>query len=270
MSVKCKESYSSSSCITALIYLFYFRHRANKAKQSLASHGKAPNTTGTKHQKGDNPEKLERQLSRASRGLTSFHRRAPLTDDLLQFDMMGMMMPQPPPPVNTNFTSTGSSSVLPQLNSSNEGAGVESPSPAAPSPLDEPQTVVNPSVDPTMPKLSPHPPADESSEKDGGTVTGKPAAENVSNGVVDSAAKPAENASTVVQKSLTDSVFSPISWPTCQMDVIKNASVHSWISSQQRQIDSLNLKRPILPSKDCEQDELVTNALYSFDQVSVW
>ncbi|XP_033748042.1 LOW QUALITY PROTEIN: mediator of RNA polymerase II transcription subunit 13-like [Pecten maximus] len=246
------------------------RHRANKAKQSLASHGKGPNTAGTKHQKGENPEKLDRQQSRVNRSLTSFHRRAPLTDDLLQFDMMGMMpQVQPLPPPTANFSSTASANVLPQLN---EGVGVESPSPAAPSPLDEPhsQTVVNPSVDPTMPKLSPHPPAEETAEKEVGAAVGKPAAESVINGGVDNVAKPTENASSVSQKALTDSVFSPNSWPTSQGDIVKNSNVNSWISSQQRQIDSMNLKRPVLPSKDCEQDELVTNALYSFEQVNVW
>lgn len=267
---------------------------------------------GPKHSK-DNPEKLERQTSRMGIRSVSFHRRDPLSEDLSQFDMSGILIPQTTQQTSAgsggatvNFNTTSSTTpanpgTLPHLNSSNEAVSVESLSPAAPSPLEDPNSQANhQAVDPTMPKLSPHPPAEDSGEKDGVPVVSASGANkgNINNNasqkvvaniigqIEKNTVKPVDTAqpnnivtdtpsfTTTQQKIVSDiSAFSPntSNWTSTQMEAAaRNASTTNWITSQQRLTDVSLLKRPVLASKESEEDELVTKSLYAFDQVNFW
>ena len=109
-------------------------------------------------EKGDREEKkTERQHSRHGRSSVPFHRRqAQLQDDLLQFDMERVMSHLPPNPA---FLPTGSTTIPPQGGSTPVPEGpIDTPN-SAPSPLDPPPNL--PSLEPTMPTLSPHPPSNK-------------------------------------------------------------------------------------------------------------
>ncbi|XP_012936661.2 mediator of RNA polymerase II transcription subunit 13-like isoform X1 [Aplysia californica] len=154
-----------------------FTDPASKVNCNCVKHRKkaqGKGALGGKHGKGEKPDKLERQLSRHSRNSVPFHRRGHQMDDLLQFDVEGMMahsLPatQPNPafcPTGTTTmasSSSNSSTTTPQGRSStpmhDSVLPVDTPN-SAPSPLDEPQPPTSSTtMDPTMPTLSPHPPS---------------------------------------------------------------------------------------------------------------
>lgn len=259
------------------VLYIYFRHRA-KNKVGLAGQGKGVAVGTGKHTKGDKPEKLERQQTRLNRSVP-FHRRSPLTDDLLQFDMD--IIPQVQVASGSNsFNSTNNSVSLPQLKNSSDINSVESPSPAAPSPLDEPnnQLVNNQSVDPTMPKLSPHPPAEAGTDKDStnsnsvkpmsGDSNQSTVIPNGSNDFIkpNDASTPKANVASGGGGDVN--VFSPSVW--ANQSEAKAASINNWIKSQQKQVDCFGMKRPNLPTLNSDQDELVTESLYNFDTIQNW
>lgn len=259
------------------VLYIYFRHRA-KNKVGLAGQGKGIAVGTGKHTKGDKPEKLERQQTRLNRSVP-FHRRSPLTDDLLQFDMD--IIPQVQVASGSNsFNSTNNSVSLPQLKNSSDINSVESPSPAAPSPLDEPnnQLVNNQSVDPTMPKLSPHPPAEAGTDKDStnsnsvkpvsGDSNQSTVIPNGSNDFIKPSDASTPKANVASGGGGDVNVFSPSVW--ANQSEAKAASINNWIKSQQKQVDCFGMKRPNLPTLNSDQDELVTESLYNFDTIQNW
>ena len=245
--------------------LLSFSHKA-KNKPGLAGQDKLKNPALGKAQKGDKPEKMERQQSRLGRGATPFHRRIGAPDDVIQCDSPLLMGATGP---NTgNYGGAGMGGPLPQLNSTEGGgAAVESLSPADMSPLDEQQSQ-NQILDPSMPKLSPHPPVEASGDKDVNSAN-KPTTDTHQNSVISGAGgdfiKPADSST---PKGI-DSVLSPLEgWG--QQSEAKTASINSWIKSQQTQRDTQGIKRPALPTHDADQDELVIKSLYDFNSVKSW
>lgn len=210
-----------------------------------------------KHQKG---EKIERQQSRHNRNVTPFHRRTPLTDDLLQFDMDNVVPRQP----ESGSVGFSSSTPLPQLNNT-EIPSVGSPSSAAPSPLDEPhsQPISNQNMDPVMPTLSPQFPSKSGENKDSGNSKNGPTesqADVILNGHADFYSKQGS--------TRHDIGVSPDGLPHGTES--RYSTVHSWLFSQQKQFNGHGMKRPSLPTKELNDDELVTDALYSFSSIRNW
>lgn len=252
--------------IVNVIYALYnCRHRLLKNKPTLTGPSKGQPLPTSKHGKGDSKqEKGERPPSRLGRS-TPFHRQSTVGDASLDIDLLVQRVPVQ----GVNFTPAPVSSALPQLNNSGEGnTGIESvQSPAAvPSPLEEPhsQSHASQSGEPTMPKLSPHPPP-EVPEKEGNAT--KPPAGNVGNlvnGHVDFA-KPFD----VSTPKTAENVFSP---PAEQSEA-KNASINRWIKSnhlQQKPVEIPGIKRPLLPTQLTDGDPFVTQNLYNLDRLNVW
>ncbi|XP_046361472.2 mediator of RNA polymerase II transcription subunit 13-like isoform X2 [Haliotis rufescens] len=220
--------------------------------------GQSKSFPSGKH-KGEKQEKLERQQSRHGRSATPFHRRSPIMDDLMQFDIDLRLPPNPA------FCPTGGTTIAPQGQSTPNETNVDTPS--APSPLDELQPLVNSTMDPPMPTLSPHPPQKLiGNEKEVcGKQTGS-ASENqngfMCSGFPDYYPKNEEG----VSKS--DAMDSPCHWG----QESKHDSVNNWLQSQHRQMElTRGLKRPSLPTKDAdEEEELVTDSLYNMNSVQQW
>ena len=112
-------------------------------------------------------ERLERQQSRHGRSSVPFHRRQAVAEDMLQFDMERIMSHLPPNPA---FCPTGSTTIPPQGGSTPVPEGPMDTPNSAPSPLDPPPNL--PSMEPTMPTLSPHPPSKFLGGGGGGAVNG--------------------------------------------------------------------------------------------------
>lgn len=122
-------------------------------KMKTAAQGKS--LSSGKHGKGDKPDKPERQQSRHGRNSVPFHRRTPILDDNFQFDMERVLSHLPPNPA---FCPTGSTTIPPQGGSTPVPEGPMDTPTSAPSPLEPPPPNL-PSMEPTMPTLSPHPPS---------------------------------------------------------------------------------------------------------------
>lgn len=127
-----------------------------KDKDSEKEKGeKGDKDKGEKSDKEDKrTERFERQQSRHSRSSVPFHRRQAVMEDMLQFDMERIMSHLPPNPA---FCPTGSTTIPPQGGSTPVPEGPMDTPNSAPSPLDPPPNL--PSMEPTMPTLSPHPPS---------------------------------------------------------------------------------------------------------------
>lgn len=245
------------------------RHRLLKNKPALTTQNKTQTVGTPKHGKGDvKQEKIERPPSRVGRNNTlPFHRQSAVNDAPIDIDSL---MPRVPAQGANFNNSTSAASALPQLNCANEGnTAMEIHSPAAvPSPLlEEPhsQSHANQGVgEPTMPKLSPHPPP-EVQEKEG---VAKPSASDTSNAMVNGHvdfAKPND----VSTPKVTENVFSP---PWVQSEA-KSASIDHWIKSQQQQhkhLDIPGIKRPLLPTLQTDDDSLVTENLYNLETLNTW
>ncbi|XP_076453407.1 mediator of RNA polymerase II transcription subunit 13-like [Babylonia areolata] len=125
----------------------------------------------TDKEKGEKEEKkterLERQQSRHGRSSVPFHRRqTQVQDDVLQFDVERVMSHLPPNPA---FLPTGSTTIPPQGGSTPvPDVPMDTPT-SAPSPLDPPPNL--PSLEPTMPTLSPHPPSKQQGAGGTGAAT---------------------------------------------------------------------------------------------------
>ena len=139
------------------------RVNCNCVKHRKKAQGKG--AVGGKHGKGIKPE--DRPRHHSQRSSVPFHRRSPQTDDLLQFDVEGMMA-HSLPQANPAFIPTGATTIVNSNNTTPQGGRstpmhdsmlpVDTPN-SAPSPLDEPQPPASSTMDPTMPTLSPHPPS---------------------------------------------------------------------------------------------------------------
>jgi hypothetical protein len=229
------------------------RHRGSKNKLGQQNKSNLPPVG----KKGDKPDKLERQQSRLPRGAIPFHRRHLMGEDAAQNDVPLVLSGSVP-----SFNSSTGNALLPQLNNSTEtnggaAASVEA-SPADMSPLTAPQSP----PDPTMPKLSPHPPIDAGTDnKTSKTSMEAPLQNNTPGEFI----KPA-NAST---PKVAENIPSPLSWPGQQSEA-KTASINNWIKSSQPQAEVQGIKRPVLPAKDTDQDELVTKSLYDYQFIQSW
>ncbi|KAK3084678.1 hypothetical protein FSP39_017312 [Pinctada imbricata] len=264
-SARVTEKVSHDNCTTAGIAK---RHKSRN-KTNVANQDKLKNPALGKVQKGDKPEKVERQQSRFTRGAAPFHRRLGASEDIVQCD--SPMLSGTSAPVSSNFGGSVTGTNLPQLNST-EGVATagESPSPADMSPLDEHQSQ-NQILDPSMPKLSPHPPADTAGERDTSAINNNKSHNEQqtqsasATGGSSEFIKPCESST---PKGI-DGVLSPLeSWG--QQSEAKTASINSWIKSQQPQQDIQGIKRPALPMHDADQDELVITSLYDFNPVKSW
>ena len=231
--------------------------RQRKLKGSSAGQGK--NFVAGKH-KCDKQDKLERQQSRHGRNSMPFHRRSPVTDDLMQFDMDSIMSRMPPNPA---FCPTGGTTVQPQGHSTPNETNIDTPS--APSPLDEPQPLGNQCVDPPMPTLSPHPPTKVGGDKE---FSGKSGAVPDSQG--DACSGFQEFYDSKPDEGLTKTESSSYHWNSLDS---KNESVNNWLQSQHRHVvdSQAGPKRPCLPSKETDQQlDLVTDSLYNFNPLQEW
>ncbi|XP_062591831.1 mediator of RNA polymerase II transcription subunit 13-like [Saccostrea cucullata] len=220
------------------------RHRG--AKNKLTQQNKSIPPVG---KKGDKPEKLDRQQSRLARGAAPFHRRHLMVEDTSQSDMPLVLSG----PV-ASFNSTAGNALLPQLNNSTETTGGTAASVEAASPADMSPLNGHPSPpDPAMPKLSPHPPVDTGTEnKPVKMATEAPPQANTAFEFI----KPA----TASTPKVAENILSPLSWPGQQSEA-KTASINNWIKSSQPQPEVTSIKRPVLPAKDTDEDELVTKSL---------
>ena len=245
--------------------MLYFRHRLSKNKPILAGQNKMQSGATNKHGKGDaKPEKIERPPSRLGRSsAVPFHRQSNMSDSHVDVDLLIQRIPVQ----GMNFISAAGSNALPQLNNAGEGTtAMEVHSPAAvPSPLEEPhsQSHASQSGEPTMPKLSPHPPP-EVPDKEGAS---KPATENTSamvNGHVEFA-KPSDVST---PKVAVENVTSP-AWVQSEA---KTASINHWIKTNQqhRHADMLLFKPPSLPTLETDGDNFVTENLYNLDPLNSW
>ncbi|ESO97898.1 hypothetical protein LOTGIDRAFT_153005 [Lottia gigantea] len=235
------------------------RHRKMKAGQGKTSSGK--------HAKSEKQEKLERQLSRHGRNVTPFHRRSLVTDDMLQFDM-NIMLTQPQNNSNNNFCGSGGNNNMPSGQSNLNDSNIDDPS-SPPSPLDEPQPLVNSNMEPPMPTLSPHPPPKINGEKDYGVKSSN--VSDISNGVCgpngEFFPKQEEPPLSGLKVESCDNSFN---WTQSEA---KRESVNVWLQSQQKQVEILGLKRPpLLPTfeGDKSQEDLVTDSLYNLDPLNAW
>lgn len=207
--------------------------------------------------KGDKPDKLERQQSRLSRGSLPFHRRH-VVEDATQNDMPLVLSGS-----TASFNSASGNALLPQLNNSTETNGgtvasVEAASPADMSPMTGPQSP----PDPAMPKLSPHPPVDAGTDiKTAKAITEAPPQTNPASEFI----KP----TTASTPKVADNILSPLSWPGQQSEA-KTASINNWIKTSQPHPEVPGIKRPVLPAKDTDEDELVTKFLYDYQSIHSW
>ena len=152
------------------------RHRKMKAAAQAKSKSSGKKEKDSEKEKGDKEkgekedkktERLERQQSRHGRSSVPFHRRQAVAEDMLQFDMERIMSHLPPNPA---FCPTGSTTIPPQGGSTPVPEGPMDTPNSAPSPLDPPPNL--PSMEPTMPTLSPHPPSKFLGGGGGGAVNG--------------------------------------------------------------------------------------------------
>lgn len=161
------------------------------------------------------------------------------------------------------FNSAPGNSLLPQLNNSTETNGgtvasVEAASPADMSPMTGPQSP----PDPAMPKLSPHPPVDAGTDnKTAKLITEAPPQTNPASEFI----KP----TTASTPKVADNILSPLSWPGQQSEA-KTASINNWIKTSQPHPEVPGIKRPVLPAKDTDEDELVTKFLYDYQSIHSW
>jgi len=248
----------------------------------------------------------ERQQSRMFRTVP-FHRRNRTVEDFVNHDVDAFVsrVPQGMPSSNMSSQSQSngqSSTPLPQSGTSASADGlatvgnvnIESPASNAPSPLEDSHNHATleggVAMDPTMPTLSPHPPALKHGEKDlaaSGPVkpghNGEPsiASQNVNvNGAnvlvncvtTDTNAFHKPLGASNVHKMETgcgNVVTNGTHWSQQSLESTK-ANINSWLRSQQKQSDHKTFKRPCLPTVDGDSEELVTDSLYNFDSVSGW
>lgn len=235
------------------------RHRLLKNKPILTGQNKTQQGTTNKHGKGDfKTDKNERPPSRLGRS-TAFHRQS-TTAEVVDVDLLM----QRATVQGVNFApAQGPGGTLPQLNNTGEGSTVpEGHSPAAvPSPLEEPNSHshVSQSGEPTMPKLSPHPPPEVPETKP--VVENNPSA--MVNGHVDFA-KPND----VSTPKAAENVMSP-PWVPSEA---KSVSINNWIKSHQlhKHVEVPGIKRPLLPTLQTDGDSFVTENLYNLDPLNTW
>lgn len=250
----------------AAVGVWNFNDPSVKTTCNCARHRGAKNKLGQQNKsvvplvgkKGDKPDKLERQQSRLSRGSLPFHRRHIVVEDATQNDMPLVLSGSTAP-----FNSAPGNSLLPQLNNSTETNGgtvasVEAASPADMSPMTGPQSP----PDPAMPKLSPHPPVDAGTDnKTAKLITEAPPQTNPASEFI----KP----TTASTPKVADNILSPLSWPGQQSEA-KTASINNWIKTSQPHPEVPGIKRPVLPAKDTDEDELVTKFLYDYQSIHSW
>ncbi|XP_076473040.1 mediator of RNA polymerase II transcription subunit 13-like [Babylonia areolata] len=137
------------------------KHRKMKSAPQSKSKSSGKKDKDSEKEKGDKEKgekekeekKVERQQSRHSRSSIPFHRRqAQIQEDVLQFDIERIMSHLPPNPA---FLPTGSTTIPPQGGSTPVPEVAADTPNSAPSPLDPPPNL--PSLEPTMPTLSPQP-----------------------------------------------------------------------------------------------------------------
>ena len=270
------------------------RTKASKNKTSLNQAGKPVDK-----KKGD---KLERQHSRFLR-TTPFHRRTQTMEDFMHHDM-DTFMPRGPPSTgcvgNSGVTQVGAGATAPVQpistsdNVNINSVGLESPASIAPSPLEDShnqnQLENGASMDPTMPTLSPHPPVLKHTEKDSSLLkhqvqsdqntnanTNNSNSNIVNNSIVNGVTSESGlypkslNMSVLKTENLTSLNSVPYSWNQPVLENTKANNINSWLRSQQKQVDySKGFKRPILPTLDGDDEELITETLYNFDTVHNW
>ena len=303
------------------ICLSCFRSKGNKPRPGSLNKGGSTSGGSGKHGKGERTEKLEKQLSRhGHRGAIPFHRRSPVADELLLQDIdMVTTQRMANPAFSSASSSTNnfkgattvaagsaaavpSNTSLPQLHNTTattpagvSGVGgdqsLDSPHSAAPSPLDASHSApsLSQNTDPTMPTLSPHPPAtkndggggsvvklennsasntkqNESQDASAGgagaattTTPGGAAAGDIYTKTPGSVAK-SENFTSPYQSNVGDS----------KMD-----SVSHWVDSHRPPTEQFGIiKRPTLKKRDYEEgemaEELPTESLYDFNSLNAW
>ncbi|WAR03620.1 MED13-like protein, partial [Mya arenaria] len=240
----------------------------------------------------------ERQQSRMFRS-APFHRRNQTVDDFVQYDMDAFVsrIPQGMSQNSGVSASNSASTPIPQGSTSagSEGAttvgtvNIESPASNVPSPLEDSHNHANleggVAMDPTMPTLSPHPPALKHGDKEMGGAN-KPVqsvdpstSQNVNignntsvmvNGVTsDNNAFHKPLLSNVLKLDPNSGINNSINWNQQSLESTK-ANINSWLRSQQKQSDHKTFKRPCLPTVDGDTEQLATDSLYNFDSVSNW
>ncbi|PSN30681.1 hypothetical protein C0J52_20854 [Blattella germanica] len=253
------------------------------------------NIGGVKSLKGEKNEKGIRGSGRG--GVMPFHRRSPLAEDgAWAVEVAGPLSrlvggsgtsPGGPPSYPRGQSMTPNP--LPNLHGGGESLpvpSVGSPASAAPSPLPNPhsQPASVPPADPTMPTLSPHPPASNS-----GAGQPQPATPLESQDKVTPAATPSDLNGPKSVSSVSNQVFSPypatssVEPATKPVDSVGGgsqgpASAHSVAApapaSNAMPPDYVTLKRPILSSKEYEsilmEEEQPSELLYDYSTLDAW
>lgn len=255
------------------------KQQANQPKPVVSS-ANTNSQSGAGGKRGERNDKLEKQQLRHARGITPFHRRSPINDELPVVDMELSSSQRLTVPPNPSYQFKGSSTAavptgLPQLRTSlldpiSSGA---SPHSSAPSPLvashSQPASVTQ--TDPTMPTLSPHPPASKENDLPVGEESGPTDTHDLphSNTVISPLDLNKEG-----PKSISDQVFSPYSTP---LDQNKTSDIINWTQSQGTNTatteSTQGLKRPCLPAKTYEEpmeDDVLSDRLYDYSALDAW
>ncbi len=299
--------------------LMCFRGKAGKRTGvgSLNKSSLVPGMKGKAPGEKDDPVSGSQGAGQGRHG-RPFHRRSTITDEFLQHDID--LMTQQMPIYGGARVSGGTTSQMP-LRPTPNYESIDSPPSAAPSPLvatqPQPSQVTN-GGDPTMPTLSPHPPAikeekltpggaasssagsnSQSESQDGvgsgagtpGSAATTPGASTTPGGSSGNSGLPNGNVphmvngtgcgpdlfpsgSTSVKTPGAPGAVTPKSeLAALLMDTVKVENVNSWLDSEKAK-SGLNggIKRPMLPGKsyDENQDELLTESLYDFNQLNAW
>uniref|UniRef100_T1IJV1 Mediator of RNA polymerase II transcription subunit 13 n=1 Tax=Strigamia maritima TaxID=126957 RepID=T1IJV1_STRMM len=276
--------------------------KCRKSKQSTnqvkgnSLNGVASNQPSCSGKKGD---RIDKQQPRHSRGNMPFHRRSPVNDDLASVDPDYMSQRVPVTTGNSSYQFKGiemefsrllfvdfkgifdvgcnpvATGGLPQLRTSilDPIASTASPHSSAPSPLvashSQPASVTQ--TDPTMPTLSPHPPASKENDVSAEDIADKDNQSLPSNSNANTSPLELNKDG---PKSVSDQGFSP--FPN-SLDQNKTYEILNWTQNQGQTCPALEsgqgLKRPSLPFKvyeDQMEEELLSDGLYDYSALNAW
>lgn len=244
-----------------------------KNKQRSGNQQKGLTGPGSKHQKGEKGDK-EKDKMRYARNMTPFHRRSPLSEDMLMHDYDNIIVQRGMNEMPfSNFKTQGSTPQMGQFNrtTSYDNNSGGSPHSGAPSPLvashSQPSDGHSAS-DPTMPTLSPHPPSKHDKEHG---VVGDPR----------NAAQPANTMNNNTSGDYYNSKLQGVThktepftstYQTTVMDCRTDSM--NWLDVQRHHLEEKGMKRPPkLPFRSHElgpTDNIGSDGLYDFDVLHAW
>ncbi|XP_013416581.1 mediator of RNA polymerase II transcription subunit 13-like isoform X2 [Lingula anatina] len=256
-------------------------------KQRLGFGQNKSGLPGGKEKRGDKLEKTEKEKSRLSRGMTPFHRRSPLSDDLLTQDLDIMIQRG-----SGGLQGTGNGadypfsgyksqpgSNLPQFRTPNfEQGGMGIPRSDAPSPLVATHSQPcegGQSSDPTMPTLSPHPPPkiqDKDHVSSANTVPQESC--NLPSQETTATANCNDGFTAGKMNGLPPkgNNFMPPYHRHMPEPKVEYPHSKSWLDAQRHKLEGQGVKRPMLPCKFYDREEMQESGelLYDFGLLNAW